>query len=69
MKEYGKQQQLRNEIICSEENTDDMMDTDDLYGTCDDEPDEVGVYHRFFAQPKTKKVFDLPNIFLFSPEF
>ncbi|KAK6631334.1 hypothetical protein RUM44_005860 [Polyplax serrata] len=40
MKEYGKQQQLRNEIICSEENTDDMMDTDDLYGTCDDEPDE-----------------------------
>ena len=43
MKEYGKQQQLRNEIICSEENADDMMDTDDLYGQCEDEPADISV--------------------------
>lgn len=43
MKEYGKQQQLRNEIICSEENADDLMDADDLYGPCDDESDDLSV--------------------------
>ncbi|KAL0271627.1 UNVERIFIED_CONTAM: hypothetical protein PYX00_008663 [Menopon gallinae] len=41
MKEYGKQQQLRNEILCSEENSEDGMDPDDLYGSCDEESQDL----------------------------
>lgn len=54
MKEYGKQQQLRNEIICSEENADDMMDADDLYGPCDDESDDLAVSFKIFLDSFAK---------------
>lgn len=43
MKEYGKQQQLRNEILCSEENSEDGVDPDDLYGSCEEESQDLSV--------------------------
>lgn len=46
MKEYGKQQQLRNEIICSED-TEDTIDTEDVYSSYNEESDDVSRIIKF----------------------
>lgn len=42
MKEYGKQQQLRNEIICGED-TEDALDADEIYNSCNEESQDATV--------------------------
>ena len=47
MKEYGKQQQLRNEIICSED-TEDALDADEIYNSCNEESQDATVSFSVF---------------------
>lgn len=56
MKEYGKQQQLRNEILCSED-TEDALDADEVYNSCNEESqDATSLAHTNFSTSTPKPI-------------